>query len=405
MTSVATGKVVDMTAPSLSANGEELGQELGVWAELIGQTAAVGTLRRAVAGEPHAMSHAWLLTGPPGSGRSNAARAFAAALQCSSGGCGQCTECRTSLSGAHPDVTLVRTELLSIGVDEVRELVRRSAMSPTLGRWQVIVIEDADRITERGADALLKSIEEPARRTVWILCAPTTDDVVATIRSRCRLLTLQTPTIPAVTRLLETRDGIEPELAAYAARVSQGHIGRARVLARDEDVRKRRQEVLQIPFQLHGLGACLAAAAQLVEMSTVAAAEATAELDASERVALEEALGFGTKGAKPRQAQAAIKELEEQQRARTKRFQRDAIDRTLTELTGFYRDVLSIQTASGGPLINEDLKAQIVVLARKSTAESTLHRIDALLGCRAALEGNVAPLLAVEAALIGLVEG
>jgi DNA polymerase-3 subunit delta' len=175
MTSVANGRVVHMTAPLLEASGPGSGRDLGVWAELIGQTAAVATLQRAVAGEPYAMSHAWLFTGPPGSGRSNAARAFAAALQCSSGGCGKCTECRTSLSGAHPDVTLVRTELLSIGVDEVRELVRRSAMSPTLGRWQVIVIEDADRITERGADALLKSIEEPAFRTVWILCAPTID--------------------------------------------------------------------------------------------------------------------------------------------------------------------------------------------------------------------------------------
>src|SRR4029453_12672064 len=405
MTSVANGRVVHMTAPLLEASGPGSGRDLGVWAELIGQTAAVAALQRAVAGDPHAMSHAWLLTRPPGSGRSNAARAFAAALQCSAGGCGQCSACRTSLSGAHPDVTLVRTELLSIGVDEVRELVRRSAMSPTLGRWQVIVIEDADRITERGADALLKSIEEPAFRTVWILCAPTTDDVVATIRSRCRLLTLQTPTIPAVTRLLETRDGIGPELAAYAARVSQGHIGRARVLARDEGSRRRRQEVLQIPFQLHGLGACLAAAAQLVEASTVEAAEATAELDASERAALEEALGFGTKGAKPRQAQAAIKELEEQQRARTKRFQRDGIDRALTELTGFYRDVLRVERAAGALLINEDMKPQTVALARKSTAESTLHRIDALLGCRTALEGNVAPLLAVEPALIGLVCG
>ena len=204
-----------MTAPLTDSTAAAAGADLGgVWAELIGQTAAVATLQRAVAGEPHAMSHAWLFTGPPGSGRSNAARAFAAALQCSSGGCGKCTACRTSLSGAHPDVTLVRTELLSIGVDEVRELVRRSAMSPTLGRWQVIVIEDADRITERGADALLKSIEEPAPRTVWILCAPTADDVVATVRSRCRLLTLQTPTIPAVARLLEARDGIESEVAA-----------------------------------------------------------------------------------------------------------------------------------------------------------------------------------------------
>ena len=402
MTSVANGRVVDMAA---GVEATATGRDHGVWAELVGQTAAVATLRRAVSGEPHAMSHAWLFTGPPGSGRSNAARAFAAALQCTAGGCGQCSACRTSLSGAHPDVTLVRTELLSIGVDEVRELVRRSAMSPTLGGWQVIVIEDADRITERGADALLKSIEEPAPRTVWILCAPTVDDVVATIRSRCRLLTLQTPSIPAVARLLESRDGIAPELAAYAARVSQGHIGRARALARDEGARERRQQVLQIPFQLQGLGACLAAAAQVVETSTAEAAVATNELDARERSALEEALGFGTKGAKPRQTQAAIKELEEQQRARIKRFQRDAIDRTLTELTGFYRDVLSIQTGSGAPLINEDLRPQIAVLARKSTAESTLRRIDALLACRTALEGNVAPLLAVEAALIGLVEG
>jgi len=394
-----------VTVPLADSSITESGADLGVWAELIGQTAAVAALRRAVTGEPHAMSHAWLFTGPPGSGRSNAARAFAAALQCSSGGCGTCRACRTSLSGAHPDVTLVRTELLSIGVDEVRELVRRAAMSPTLGHRQVIVIEDADRITERGADALLKSIEEPARRTVWILCAPTPDDVVATVRSRCRLLTLQTPTISAVAHLLETRDGIEPELAAYAARVSQGHVGRARVLARDEGARNRRQDILQIPFQLHGLGACLAAAAQIIESSTGEAADATSELDAKERAVLEEALGFGTKGARPRQAQAAIKELEDQQRARVKRFQRDAIDRTLTELTGCYRDVLNLQTGSDALLINEDLRPHIVVLARKSTPESTLHRIDALLACRTALEGNVAPLLAVEAALIGLVEG
>ena len=152
----------------------------GVWTELIGQSRSVEVLRRAVAGDPHAMSHAWLITGPPGSGRSNAARAFAAALQCERGA-RSCSACRTSLSGAHPDVTLIRTEQLSIGVDEVRELVRRAAMSPTLGSCQILVVEDADRVTERGADALLKSIEEPAPRTVWLLCAPTADDVVATI--------------------------------------------------------------------------------------------------------------------------------------------------------------------------------------------------------------------------------
>lgn len=377
----------------------------GVWAELIGQNASVRTLRRAVSKARHAMSHAWLITGPPGSGRSNAARSFAAALQCPNGGCGECNDCRTSLSGAHPDVTLIRTEMLSIGVDEVRDLVRRAAMSPTMGRAQVLVVEDADRVTERGADALLKSIEEPAAKTVWILCAPTAEDVVATIRSRCRLLTLATPTIPAVAALLEKRDGIDPALAAFAARAAQGHVGRARVLARDEGARNRRHEVLQIPTQMRGLGACLTAAANLVEACGEEATAATADLDTRERKELEEALGFGTKGARPRQAQAALKELEDQQKARAKRFQRDAIDRALTELTAYYRDVLSIQTRSAAPLVNPELEAQIAVLARKSSPESTLRRIDAILGCREALETNVAPLLAVEAMLIGLVEG
>lgn len=376
----------------------------GVWADLVGQDAAAQTLRRAVAGEPHAMSHAWLITGPPGSGRSNAARAFAAALQCPWGGCGVCNDCRTALTGAHPDVTLVRTEMLSIGVDEVRELVRRAAMSPTHGRRQVIVVEDADRVTERGADALLKSIEEPAPLTVWLLCAPMPDDVVMTIRSRCRSLMLQTPGAAAVATLLEQRDGVEPELARYVARVAQGHVGRARALARDEGARERRRTILKIPVELHDLGACLSAAAALVEACAAEATAATESVDARERAALEEALGFGTRGARPRQAQAAMKELEEQQKARAKRFQRDAIDRALTELTGFYRDVLSVQTRSGAALVNSDLEPSVNVLARRSSPESTLRRIDALLGCRTALEGNVAPLLAVESTMIALVE-
>ena len=220
----------------------------GVWADLVGQEKAVGVLRRAAESQPgrssHAMSHAWLITGPPGSGRSNAAKAFAAALQCVDHGCGQCNACRTALSGAHPDVTLVRTEALSIGVDEVRELVRRAAMNPVHGCHQVVVVEDADRITERGADALLKAIEEPAPKTVWLLCAPTPEDVIVTIRSRCRRLHLATPRDEAVADLLTRRDGIAPEVAAEAARAGQGHIGRARRLAWDEEARARRNACL-----------------------------------------------------------------------------------------------------------------------------------------------------------------
>lgn len=400
-----TAQPGDAAPQGSSASVEEQPHTTGVWADLIGQERSVAVLQRAIVGRAHAMTHAWLVTGPPGSGRSNAARAFAAALQCPRGGCGECTQCRTSLSGAHPDVTLVRTEMLSIGVEEVRELVRRASMSPTLGGHQVLVIEDADRVTERGADALLKAIEEPAPRTVWILCAPTADDVVATIRSRCRLLTLQTPTLDAVARLLHSRDGVDPALAAYAARTAQGHVGRARTLARSESARDRRRAILRIPFQLGSLSACLQAAATLVQTAAEEAAAATADLDTQERSDLAEALGFGTRGARPRQANAALKDLEEQQKARAKRLQRDAIDRALTELTGFYRDLLAVQTASEASLINDDLRSEIAVLARKSTPEVTLRKIDALLGCREALEGNVAPLLAVESTLISLARG
>lgn len=380
----------------------------GVWADLIGQERVVETLQRAVlgaasaAGNRHAMTHAWLFTGPPGSGRSNAARAFAAALQCQFGGCGNCNSCTTTLSGAHPDVTLVRTEALSIGVDEVRDLVRRAAMSPTMGRYQLLVVEDADRVTERGADALLKSIEEPAPRTVWLLCAPTADDVVATVRSRCRLIELSTPSTAAIATLLEQRDGIDPALANFAARVAQGHVGRARALARHEGARIRRAEVLRLPTQLVSLGTCLDAAANVVEAASEEAAAVTGELDARERAELSEALGFTTKGARPRNAQAALRDLEDQQKARAKRLQRDALDRVLTELTSFYRDVLTVQTRAGVPLINAELADPIGQLARASTAEATIGRLDAILACRTALETNVAPLLAMESLMLSL---
>lgn len=378
----------------------------GVWTDLIGQERVVRTLRRAVGAgataNRHAMTHAWLVTGPPGSGRSNAARAFAAALQCAEGGCGHCNSCLTSLSGAHPDVTLVRTEQLSIGVDEVRELVRRAAMSPTSGRFQVLVVEDADRITERGADALLKSIEEPAARTVWLLCAPTSDDVVVTIRSRCRLLELATPSEAAIAELLQRRDGIEPGLAAFAARAAQGHIGRARALARSEEVRQRRREVLALPATLTSVGACLAAAAEVVAAAAAEATQATGELDAKEKAALSEALGLTTKGAKPRNVQAALRELEDQQKARAKRLQRDALDRVLTELTSYFRDVLSLQTGAGVTLINAEQTDAITQLAQATSAEATIGKLDAILACREALETNVAPLLAVEALLLAV---
>ncbi|SDB79890.1 DNA polymerase-3 subunit delta' [Raineyella antarctica] len=376
--------------------------DAGVWADLVGQRTAVEVLRRAVVGDPHAMSHAWLISGPPGSGRSNAARAFAAALQCDQGGCGHCRSCRTVLAGSHPDVTVISTEKLSIGVDEIRDVAVRSYMSPTVGRWQVVLVEDADRITERGVNALLKSIEEPSPATVWLLCAPTPDDVLPTIRSRTRALTLVTPAARDVARLLVQRDGISPHEADVAARAAQGHIGRARHLARDASARQRRDDVLKIPAHLTGVGACLRAAETVVKAAEAEATAQTSDLEASERTDLQQALGMGTKGARPRNVAAAVKELEDEQKLRVKRLQRDAIDRALTELTTWYRDVLSIQLETGAELVNIEHHEQVAAEAARATPDRTIARIDAILACREALASNVAPLLAVESMMVSL---
>ncbi|MEJ7743857.1 MAG: DNA polymerase III subunit delta' [Nocardioidaceae bacterium] len=224
------------------------------------------------------MTHAWLFTGPPGSGRSNAARAFAAALLCELDGCGRCLACRTALAGSHADVTRVVTDQAVIRVDAVRELVRKASLAPAGDSWQLLIVEDADRLTDSAADALLKSIEEPPPRTVWLLCAPTVEDVVSTLRSRCRSVVLRTPPTAAVVHHLVTRYDVPDAVATFAARASQGHIGRARALARDEAVRNRRREVLRMPSQLSDLGSCMTCAANLVDA-------ATEEAPASQRLA------------------------------------------------------------------------------------------------------------------------
>jgi len=362
-------------------------------------------LERAVAGTQ--MSHAWLFTGPPGSGRSNAAVAFAAALQCEQGdersGCGACHACRTVLAGSHPDVSVTRTEKLSIGVDEVRELVRRASLAPVGHRWQIMIVEDADRLTEQAGNALLKSIEEPTERTVWLLCAPTVEDVLPTIRSRCRLVVLRTPTAPDVAEFLVRNDGVAEDLAMFAARASQGHIGRARALARDEATRNRRHEVVCYPSALTSLGACMNAAASLVAATKEEAEAITADLDSREKQELDEAYGVVDRGRRPRQYAPAVKEMEKAQKLRAKRRHLDVIDRGLMDLVSFYRDVVAVQTGARGGLVNEELRPQVTEMARRSTPEQNLRRIDAIFVARdQLLEFNVAPLLALEAMMVKL---
>jgi len=376
-----------------------------VWSDLVGQEPVVETLQAAVAsagGDGRSMTHAWLFTGPPGSGRSNAARAFAAGLQCELGGCGECHSCTTARAGSHPDITLISTDGLSIGVKDIRQYVRSSALRPALGRWQILIIEDADRLTDEAANALLKAIEEPSRQTVWMLCAPAVDDVSVTIRSRARSVLLRTPSTEAITGLLVTRDGVEPELAHAVASASQGHIGRARGLARDAGARERRRAILAIPVSLHDLGDCLRAAHQVNEEATARAKDYCDPADERELDDLRTTWGVEERGRRPPGYAGALSTLQKDQDRRRKRMARDSIDGVLLDLLSFCRDVLAVQCATGLDLVNADVADDVNELARVWTPESTIHTIDAIVECRAALTANAAPLLALERMMMGL---
>ena len=386
-----------------------------VWDDLVGQQPAVAMLHSAALAArdvyegrpvaPGTLTHAWLFTGPPGSGRSVAARAFAAALQCVSDGepgCGVCSGCHTTLTRSHPDVRAVVPEGLSISVSEMRAVVATAARMPALGRWQVVLIEDADRLTEQASNALLKAVEEPPARTVFLLCAPSThpDDVAVTIRSRCRLVPLRIPPPEAVAGIL-SRSGVDEHTARWAAAAGQGHVGRSRRLAHDADARARRAEVLAIPASLTSLAACLAAADHLVGAAEAEAAAITVERDAGEAEALQTALGAGGTGkgaaAASRGATAAVRELERRQRSRATRTQRDALDRALVDLAAFYRDVLLRQAGAAVAPAHPDFADDVTAVARRITPGSALQRLDAVLACREAVELNVKPRVAVEA--------
>ncbi len=380
----------------------------GVWEQVIGQPAVVAELQAAVA-DPTAMTHAWLFTGPPGSGRSVAARAFAAALQCPDGGDGTCHACRTVLAGTHADVQTVVPEGLSIGVAEVRELVRIAGRAPSQGRWQVVLVEDADRMTEQASNTVLKMLEEPPTRTVFLLCAPSLhpEDVPVTIRSRCRVVGLRTPPVDAVADVLVRRDGVDPALAAWSAAAAGGHVGRARHLARDESARLARKAVLDVPLSLVSLAACLNAADDLVSAAKEESDLATAELDGAETEAVKQSLGFGARGpgvAAASRGAGQLKELEKRQKSRATRLGRDSLDRALVDLAALYRDALVLATTGGGAphLAHPDRRADAEELGRRIGPEGALRRIDAVLDCRTALEQNVKPQVAVEALTVAL---
>jgi DNA polymerase-3 subunit delta' len=385
-----------------------------VFTDLIGQDHVVAQLRAAASDAPAAraglpsaaMTHAWLITGPPGSGRSTAALALAAALVCPQHGCGTCPECVSVKHSAHADVEHIVPESVTYSVAETRDLVHRSAMSPSRAPWHVFVLEDADRLNAESANTLLKSIEEPTPGTVWILCAPSTEDVLPTIRSRCRHLQLATPSLTEVSEALTRTFGVDPPMAAFAARAAQGHIGRARALATSEEARLRRQDVLRIPTQLHDLGSCLALASDLVSTVNDDTSAICDPLDEREMRQLRAAYGEGAEGrgigTVERRAKGAVKALEDRQKKRRRRVVRDQLDRAIVDLIAFYRDVLVLQLGAASSLVNDEMRPQLERCAAEATPEDTLRRVDALERTRHLLEANVTPLLAMESLTVSL---
>jgi len=379
-----------------------------VFDDLVGQEHITEILTKAVAAsrtgeESQEMTHAWVFTGPPGSGRSSAAVAFAQALICKNNGCNNCSDCNAAKTHGHPDVEIIKTEGLSIKVEEVRELLTRVAWAPSMGGWRVVVMEDADRLTESAANALLKAIEEPGTRTVWLLCAPTLHDVLPTIRSRCRHLQLRTPSLQAVTQVLINRDNIAPGMADFAARVSQGHIGRAKYLATNETVRSNRKIIMQLPLQLGSLAAAFQAAQTLVDLATQDANASSEERDENEIEKLQEAYGKGATGRGMATGGAkAVKELEKEQKSRSTRMVRDSIDGALLDIATFYRDVMMVQSGNIESMINTDMCEQIESYAGSHPSHSTILKINSIMDARTNLAQNAAPLVTCEALMCQL---
>jgi len=372
------------------------------WSDVWGQDAAVQTLR-AAASDPAALSHAWLITGPPGSGRSTLAYAFAAAL-ISEGPDDEATM-RQVLAGTHPDVTSLRTDKVIITIKEARALVERSYFAPSAGRYRVIVVEDADRMVERTSNVLLKALEEPPEQTVWVLCAPSEADLLPTIRSRVRALRLREPDVDDVARLITLRTGVDEATAEQAARHAQRHIGMAQRLATDDAARRRRDETLRSVLAVRGVGTAVEAAGAIIQAATDDAKALTAERDDAERAALLRTVGIAEGQAVPPALRSQISALEDDQKKRATRSLRDGIDRVLTDLLSMYRDVIMLQYGRGDALINRELSGELSALAEAWPVERTLLVLDAINDTRESLERNVAPLLALESLLVTVSSG
>jgi len=372
-----------------------------LWEHLTGQPDAIEALTAAASTQPGnaSMTHSWLITGPPGSGRSNLAYAFAAALLSREPADEEAT-LRQVAARSHPDLAVLSTERIIITIDEVRSLVAASQFSPSVGRYRVVVIEDADRMTERTSNLLLKALEEPPPRTVWLLCAPSEADLIPTIRSRVRSVRLRMPAVGDVAALLENRDGVDPDIALVAAREAQSHIGMARRLALDASARSRRRQTLETALGIRSVSDAVIAAATLLAVAGDDAKAITEERDAEERASALRSLGVEPGGTVPPALRSQLRALEDDQKRRATRSLRDGIDRIMVDLLSLYRDVLLLQLGVDEQPINEAIRAQLDAAAAASTPAATLAVLDAVALARRRIEANVSPAMALEAMLV-----
>ena len=359
-------------------------------------------MEQAVRHRQDGVYHAWLFTGPPGSGRSNLAVAFASALQCPEGGCGSCKSCQMVEQGTHPDVTVLATERIQISIDEVRSLVTNSYLGSAVGRYRILIVEDADRMTDRTSNVLLKALEEPPSNTIWMLCAPSEADLLPTIRSRVRRVALKVPSVDAVAKLLVERNGIDPKIAGQVAAEAQSHIGMALRLATSTEARSRRRETLLSALNLRGVSSAMFAADQWSSIAKKDADALTLERDEAEKGQLMETMGLKPGETVPPALRSSFKQLEEAQKRRATRSMRDGIDRILVDLLSLYRDVLTIQLEAGVPLVNEDLRSGIQDLASTTTAAQTLEKLESIATARRRIDANVSNLLTLEALAVSL---
>lgn len=382
---------------------------MSVWDSLVGQQPVIDMLSRIAQGDPGQITQSWLICGPPGSGRSNMARAFAAALESPDHGMNDEPTRVTQqvLAGTHPDVTVLATNKVTIGIDQVREIITTSEQMPATAPWRIIIIEDVDRMLERTTNVLLKEIEEPAEHCIWLLCAPSAQDVLPTIRSRTRIVNLAVPSASAVAEFLTSTTNVEPKIAQRAARLSEGHIGIAKLYATDEQVMTDRDELVVGVLNLARASDAVLLAGNLIDN-----AKAQAEVDASRTAADQEAEFRRINGLEPgerippklRGAFNQIAKKDDLKRLTTRRT-RDVLDRALNSIASIYRDVAVLQNNAEDSvgLINLENRSAITELSVRLNRAGAVARLDEVAHTRKRLAGNGNPLLVFESLFCALI--